>query len=202
MPGTPVPHDVIFFTSAAALREWLAANHATADELWLGYRPKASGQPSVTWEEVVDEVLCVGWIDGVRIRLDGGSAQRLTPRRRGSTWSARNVRRVEALIAAGRMEPAGLAAFAERREDRTAVYSFESADLGLDDAAEEALRARPGAWAFWDAQPAGYRRIAAHWVRSAKRDETRARRIATLVEDSAAGRRIAALARPARDERR
>jgi uncharacterized protein YdeI (YjbR/CyaY-like superfamily) len=195
---TPVPHDIIFFSSPAELRAWLEGNHATADELWLGYRPKASGIPTVTWEQVVDECLCFGWIDGVRIRVDGGSAQRLTPRRPGSNWSARNVGRVDALRREGRMHPAGEAAFARRRDDRTAIYSFE-AGLVLDAEAESSLRAADGAWAFWEAQPRGYRRLATHWVMSAKRPETRARRLAQLVAESAARRRIAAVApRPRR----
>jgi uncharacterized protein YdeI (YjbR/CyaY-like superfamily) len=136
----PIPHDVIFFSSARELGDWLEKHHAAADELWLGYSPKASGRPSVTWEEVVDECLCYGWIDGVRIRVDGGSAQRLTPRREGSNWSVRNVGRVEALRRAGRMRPAGEAAFGKRREDRTGVYSTDGA-LGFDDDSEAALRA-------------------------------------------------------------
>ena len=119
------PHDIGWFESPEELRDWLAEHHATAAEKWIGTRPKASGLPSVTWEEIVDEVLCVGWIDGIRKRVDGGSAQRITPRRTGSIWSARNVGRVEALRAAGRMRPAGEAEFAKRREDRTAIYSFE-----------------------------------------------------------------------------
>jgi uncharacterized protein YdeI (YjbR/CyaY-like superfamily) len=190
---TPVPHDIIFFSSPAELRDWLDENHATAAELWLGYRPKASGLPSVTWEQVVDECLCYGWIDGVRIRVDGGSAQRLTPRRDGSNWSARNVGRVEALRREGLMRPAGEAAFAKRREDRTATNSFD-AGLALDGDAEASLQANRGAWAFWEAQPNGYRRQATHWVMSAKRPETRARRLAQLVADSAANKRIGVLA--------
>jgi uncharacterized protein YdeI (YjbR/CyaY-like superfamily) len=194
---TPVPHDIIFFSSPGELRDWLEANHATAEELWLGYRPKASGLASVTWEEVVDECLCYGWIDGVRIRVDGGSAQRLTPRRVGSNWSARNVGRVEALRREGRMRPAGAAAFAKRRDDRTGIYSFD-AGLGLGHEAEAAIRSNDGAWAFWETQPKGYRRQATHWVMSAKRPETRARRLAQLVADSAAGRRIGVLTPPPR----
>jgi uncharacterized protein YdeI (YjbR/CyaY-like superfamily) len=190
---TPVPHDIIFFASHEELRDWLETNHASAPELWLGYRRKAAGVPTVTWEEVVDECLCYGWIDGVRIRVDGGSAQRLTPRREGSNWSARNVGRVEALREEGRMQPAGEAAFAKRREDRTAVYSSDGA-VGLDEDCEATLRSNLKAWSFWEAQPKGYRRTAAHWVMSAKRPETRRRRLDQLTDDSAAGRRIGLLA--------
>ena len=194
------PHDVLFPTSPEELRAWLDANHDTADERWVGFRPKASGLPTITWPELVDEVLCVGWIDGVRKPVDGGSAIRITPRRDGSNWSARNVGRVEALRAEGRMRPAGETAFGRRREDRTAIYSFEQ-QLAFDDAANAALDGADGARDFWDRQPAGYRRSATHWVMSAKRPETRAKRLATLVESCAHGERVAAIAptpRPAK----
>jgi uncharacterized protein YdeI (YjbR/CyaY-like superfamily) len=194
---TPVPHDIIFFSSPEELRDWLEANHASGAELWLGYRPKATGLPTVTWEEVVDELLCYGWIDGVRIRVEGGSAQRLTPRRDGSNWSARTVGRVEALRHEGRMQPSGEEAFARRREDRTAVYSSDGA-LTFDDEYEAALHANDRAWEFWEGQSQGYRRTATHWVMSAKRPETRERRLAQLISDSAAGRRIGPLAPPPR----
>jgi uncharacterized protein YdeI (YjbR/CyaY-like superfamily) len=184
-----VPHDVLFPTSPDELREWLEANHDTADERWVGFRPKASGLPTITWPELVDEVLCVGWIDGVRKPVEGGSAIRITPRREGSNWSARNVGRVEALRAEGRMRPAGEAAFGRRRPERTAVYSFEQ-QLAFDDEANAALDGVDGARAFWDRQPPGYRRLVTHWVMSAKRPETRAKRIATLAEASAQGERV------------
>jgi uncharacterized protein YdeI (YjbR/CyaY-like superfamily) len=187
------PHDVLFPTSPEELRAWLEAHHDTADERWVGFRPKASGLPTITWPELVDEVLCVGWIDGVRKPVEGGSAIRITPRRDGSNWSARNVGRVEALRAEGRMRLAGEAAFGRRREDRTAIYSFEQ-QLAFDDAANAALDGADGARAFWDRQPPGYRRSATHWVMSAKRPETRAKRLTTLVESCAHGERVAAIA--------
>jgi uncharacterized protein YdeI (YjbR/CyaY-like superfamily) len=188
----PTPHDIAWFRSPGELRAWLEANHAHATELWVGMRPKASGLPTVRWEEVVDEVLCVGWIDGVRYAADGGSCIRITPRRPGSVWSRRNVGRVEALRAEGRMRPAGEAAFARRREDRTAVYAFEQ-EGRLDPAVVDALRSA-GGLDFFESQPAGYRRLAAAWIADAKRPETRARRLGALVESSAAGRRVEALA--------
>ena len=186
---TPMPHDVVFFESTAALRAWLEAHHATATELWVGLRHRASGLPTLTWAELVDEVLCVGWIDGIRGPAAGGHAIRVTPRRPGSIWSARNVARVEVLRAQGRMTPAGEAAFGRRREDRTGVYSFE-AEPTLDDGATTALRTDPDGWAFWEAQPRGYRRSATHWVVGAKRPETRARRLAALVAACASGERL------------
>jgi uncharacterized protein YdeI (YjbR/CyaY-like superfamily) len=183
-----VPHDVVFFASPAELRDWLAANHASAPYLWAGFRAKGTG-PTITWPELVDEILCYGWIDSVRMPVEGGSAIRLTPRRDGSIWSARNVGRVEALRAEGRMRKPGEVAYAKRREDRTAIYSFER-DAALDADAAAALRADPSAWAFWDAQPPGYRRLATFWVTSAKRPETRAKRLGALVEACARGERL------------
>jgi uncharacterized protein YdeI (YjbR/CyaY-like superfamily) len=192
----PEPHDIAWFASAAELRTWLEAHHETAPELWVGMRPKATGQPTVTWHEIVDEVLCAGWIDGVRYAVEGGSCIRITPRRTGSTWSARNVGRVEAMRAGGRMLPAGEAAFALRRDERTAVYSYER-EGELDDGAVAALR-EAGGWGFYEAQPKTYRRAAANWVMSAKRPETRAKRLGALVEASAAGERVAEISpRPA-----
>lgn len=195
------PHDIGWFASPDELRDWLAAHHATALEKWVGMRPKAAGLPTVSWEQIVDEVLCVGWIDGIRKKTDGGSVIRITPRRTGSTWSARNVARIETLRAEGRLRPAGEAAFAERREDRTAIYSFDGS-WALDEAAEAALRADPEGWAFWEAQPRGYRRLGTSWVMSAKRPETRERRLGQLVDACRAGERlpqVTGAARPAKD---
>src|SRR6476661_1893815 len=128
------PHDVMFFATPAELRAWFDANHLTADELWLGYYRKATGRPSVAWSQVVDEALCVGWIDGVRKRVDDEvSVQRLTPRRKGSTWSAINVGKVAVLRAEGRMRPAGIAAFEARTEGNTAIYAYEQAPSSLSD---------------------------------------------------------------------
>jgi uncharacterized protein YdeI (YjbR/CyaY-like superfamily) len=183
------PHDIGWFESPEELRDWLEAHHESAPEKWVGTRPKATGLPSVTWEDIVDEVLCVGWIDGIRKRVDGGSAQRITPRRAGSVWSARNVGRVEALRAAGRMRPAGEAAFGRRRDDRTAIYSFERTWV-FDEATEAAMRRDPGGWAYWESLPAGYRRYGTQWVMSAKRPETRERLLAQLVDACAAGERV------------
>jgi uncharacterized protein YdeI (YjbR/CyaY-like superfamily) len=192
--------EPIFFASPAELRAWFASHADTERELWVGYHRKATGRPSLTWEQAVDEALCVGWIDGVRRSLDGERfIQRFTPRQARSTWSAVNVRRAEALLAEGRMTAAGRAAFERRREDRSGIYSYEQRRLATFAPAEQAaLDANAAARAFWDAQPAGYRRTATFWVASAKRPETRARRMAQLVEDSAAGRRIRSLTSPAR----
>jgi uncharacterized protein YdeI (YjbR/CyaY-like superfamily) len=190
----------IYFATPADLRDWFTANASTATELWVGFHRRRTGEPSVTWPEAVDEALCVGWIDGVRRSIDDDRyAIRFTPRKARSTWSAVNIRRAGELIAEGRMQAAGLAAFERRSDDRAAIYSYEQrhhAELAPEEQA--ALDANEAARAFWDRQPPSYRRTATYWVVSAKRPETRARRLATLIEDSAAGRRIGPLARPSR----
>jgi uncharacterized protein YdeI (YjbR/CyaY-like superfamily) len=185
------PRDVAFFASLEEFRAWLDANAEIAPELWIG-QPRATKdtRPSFSWAEMVDELLAYGWIDSVRMPLPPDAhAQRVTPRRPGSIWSARNVARVEALRAEGRMQLAGEAAFAKRRDDRTAVYSFDG-NWAFDEAAEAALRADPAAWAWFERQPAGYRRQAAHWVMSAKRAETRDGRLAKLVDGCTGGYRL------------
>lgn len=187
------PH---FLPDPTSLRTWLADNHETADFLWVGLYRKSTGQPSLTWPELVDEVLCFGWIDGVRRRVDAERyAIRISPRKPRSTWSNINVARMEALIAEGRVAPAGLAAYERRDPERTGIYSFEREARNLPEALLAELKADAAAWAFWQAQPPGYRRTATAWILSAKREATRRRRLATLVADSAAGQRIGPLRR-------
>jgi uncharacterized protein YdeI (YjbR/CyaY-like superfamily) len=154
----------------------------------------------MNWTEAVREALCFGWIDGIRRSLDDESyTNRFTPRRPRSNWSAVNIRHVEELIAEGRMTPAGLAAYEAREPERSGVYSYERRhEARLDEAQEAQFRANRAAWEFFGAQPPGYRQMAFYWVLSAKREETRERRLATLIEDSAAGRRLAQLTPPER----
>jgi uncharacterized protein YdeI (YjbR/CyaY-like superfamily) len=190
--STAPPATPAFFRTPAAFRAWLEKHHETARELLVGFYKKHSGTPSITWPESVDEALCFGWIDGVRRSLGPDSYSiRFTPRKPTSIWSRINVDNVERLTRAGRMQPAGLRAYAARTAERTGVYSFErlqSAQLSATE--EKALRANRKAADFFERQPPWYRRVAVHWVTSAKRDETRARRLAMLIKDSAAGRRI------------
>ena len=192
----PDSSEAIFFETPAQLRDWLDEHHASAPELIVGAWKKSTGKPSLTWPEIVEEALCVGWIDSIRRGVPGdGWTIRLTPRRKGSIWSAVNVAKVDELRAAGRLRPAGEAAFAARRADRTAVYSFERArDAKLDADEEARFRANAAAWAWFSAKPPSFRRQALHWVVSAKRPDTRERRLATLIADSAAGRPIRQLA--------
>ena len=187
-----------FFATPAEFRAWLEEHHADRRELLVGFYKTGSGRPSITWPESVDEALCFGWIDGVRRGIDGDSYSiRFTPRRPGSIWSTANVKRARELIELGRMTPAGLAAFEARKEERSGVYSYEQREDARLDAAQEArFRANPRAWEWFEGQPPWYRRAALHWVASAKREETRERRLATLIEDSAHGRTVKPLTRP------
>jgi len=182
----------IFFASAAEFRAWLEQHHAQAQELLVGYYKVGSGKPSLTWPESVDEALCFGWIDGLRKRLDDERYTiRFTPRKPRSTWSAVNVQRVAVLTAEGRMRPAGLKAFEARSADKTSIYSYEQRKAArLSPAQTRAFKANPAAWAYFQAQPAWYRTAATWWVVSAKKEETRERRLAQLIADSAAGRGI------------
>lgn len=187
-----------FFATPAHFRAWLEAHHETKKELLVGFHKKGTGRPSITWPESVDEALSFGWIDGVRHSLgEGAYTIRFTPRRPTSIWSAVNVARVAELTKVGRMRPAGLRAFGARTPERTGVYSFERNEAAkLTKAQEKTLRANRKAAAFFDAQPPGYRKVVTHWVTSAKKEETRERRLQRLIADSAAGRRIGILARP------
>jgi uncharacterized protein YdeI (YjbR/CyaY-like superfamily) len=186
-----------FFETPEDFRAWLEANHDTARELLVGYRKVGTGQPSITWPESVDEALCFGWIDGVRRRIDDASYSiRFTPRKKSSIWSAVNIARVEELTRLGRMRPAGQAAFAARADKKSAIYSYEQREnASLSDADEQEFRANEVAWAFFQSQPAWYRKAAAWWVVSAKKEETRRRRLLTLMADSAQGRTIKELTR-------
>ena len=186
-----------FFATPADLRRWLMRHHASDRELLVGFYKKASGRPSLTWAESVDEALCFGWIDGVRRTIDAESYSiRFTPRTKASTWSNVNTRRATDLIRNGRMQPAGLQAFEARDPAKAGIYSFEQRSKARLSAAGEArFRANADAWRFFETQPAGYRRTALWWVVSAKQDATRERRLQTLIADSAAGRRIAPLRR-------
>jgi uncharacterized protein YdeI (YjbR/CyaY-like superfamily) len=185
--GGSTERPAVFFDDAAEFRAWLEAHHDTADELWMGLYKKHMGTRGLTWAEAVREALCFGWIDSQAQRIDEDAVrQRWTPRRPGSVWSQINIDAVAELTAAGRMHPAGVAAFRRRSEDRSAVYSYEQdGELRWPDAYEQLLRAEPVASAFWEGATRSYRRIATHWVLSAKQEATRDRRMAQLVDDCA-----------------
>ena len=181
----------VFFPAEAEFRRWLEANHKTAPELLVGFWKKGSGKPSIDWPQARDQALCFGWIDGVRKSLgDEAYTIRFTPRRKGSIWSKVNLERFNALKAAGLMTEAGERGLTESTGPK-GVYSYEKPLAELASAEEKQFRRHKAAWAYWQSQPPGYRKLVLNWVTSAKRTETRAKRLATLIEDCAAGRRIA-----------
>jgi uncharacterized protein YdeI (YjbR/CyaY-like superfamily) len=185
----------IYFSSPQDFYDWLQDNHETADEVYVGYFKKRTNKPSLTWSQAVDQALCFGWIDGRLNRIDDERhMQRFTPRRPGSNWSKINVEKVAKLKEAGLMRPAGLAAFERRQNGKTGVYSFEN-EAKLAPEYEARLRSNKAASDYFDSRPPWYRRTAIHLVMSAKREETRERRLGQLIEDSAAGRDIKQLRR-------
>lgn len=189
-------HTPTFFPTPADFRAWLEEHHATTDHLWVGYYKKATNRPSVTWEDTVDEALCFGWIDGIRKSLDDESYMiRFTPRKPSSVWSKRNIELAERLTAEGRMKPEGLAAFALKDVHADSGYATANTDGALTDEMVTRFKETADAWEFYQEQPPGYRRQAERWVTSAKREETRERRLATLIDDSANRLRIKQLRR-------
>jgi uncharacterized protein YdeI (YjbR/CyaY-like superfamily) len=187
----PTRDQVLVFATREELRAWFEINHDTATDAFIGYYRRGVDNPSTTWAEAVEEALCFGWIDGITFRVDDEvTANRFTPRRKGSSWSAVNIAKVAELVATGRMHPAGLRAFEERDRRRDAIYSYERPPAKLPAEWIERFRGDAAAWAHWESETPSYRRSATHWVVSAKRPETRARRFETLVADAAAGRRV------------
>ena len=180
-----------FFETEADFRGWLAAHHDRADELLVGFWKKSSGKRSIDWPQARDQALCFGWIDGVRKSIDEESYTiRFMPRRKGSIWSRVNVGRYEALRADGLMNPAGERAYEENKQ-RTGVYAYENVEKELRPEETARFRRDKAAWADWERRPPFYRKVVLHWITSAKKPETRERRLATLIKDSAAGRKIA-----------
>lgn len=181
-----------FFATPAAFRAWLEKNHLTADELLVGFHKRDSGKASMTWPESVDAALCYGWIDGVRRSLGETSYTiRFTPRRARSIWSTVNITRMAFLVQEGLVRPAGLAAFERRTDDKSNVYAYErKQEAKLSPSDERKFRANRAAWAFFTAQAPSYQRVMTHYVVSAKKEETRARRLDALIAASAQGKRI------------
>jgi uncharacterized protein YdeI (YjbR/CyaY-like superfamily) len=187
----------LFFATADAFGAWLQEHHETATELLVGFHKKATGRPCMTWAESVEQALRFGWIDGVRRSLGEESYTiRFTPRKATSNWSAVNVAKVEELKAGGLMAPAGLRAYEARRPERTGIYSHERNEAAvLPPEFERRLRENEAAWEWFGGRAPGYRRTATHWVVSAKRQDTRERRLQQLIECSAEGRNVPPLAR-------
>ncbi|WP_218034193.1 YdeI/OmpD-associated family protein [Acrocarpospora corrugata] len=176
----------------------MVANHDAQTELWVGYYKVSTGKPSITWPESVDQALCFGWIDGVRKSVDDDSYKiRFTPRKARSIWSAVNIARFQELVESGLVHPKGQEVFDQRTADRSVVYSYEQGQAAeLPAEYEEKFRAEPAAWEWFQGQAPYYRRAATHWVTSAKREETRLKRLTQLISDSAEGRRVAVLTPP------
>jgi uncharacterized protein YdeI (YjbR/CyaY-like superfamily) len=193
-----VPSKVQFFASLPEWRSWLEEHHATAQEFWVGFYKRDSGRPSITWPEAVDGALCFGWIDGVRKSIDEISYKiRFTPRKPRSIWSAINVKRANELSANGLMHPAGRAAFENRDGKRSELYSYEQRKTAKFPKEYEKRFCRDKtAWKFFQSQPPWYRRTSTFWVVSAKKEETRLKRLARLIEDSRCQKTIAPLTRP------
>ncbi|MCD9025495.1 YdeI/OmpD-associated family protein [Cohnella silvisoli] len=184
----------IFFATPAEWRTWLSDNYDRLSHLLVGFYKKSSGKPSITWPESVDEALCYGWIDGVRKSLDEESYTiRFTPRKADSIWSAVNIRRVAELTEQGFMKPSGLTAFDKRKEDKSVIYSHEQKDksIELGSSYEQQFKANDKAWNYFESQAPGYRKTAIWWVISAKREETRLKRLTELIQDSEQGKKIA-----------
>ena len=175
-----------FFKTPSDLRKWFERHHASETELWVGYYKKDSGKPSITWPQSVDEALCFGWIDGIRKSVDDISYTiRFTPRKRRSTWSAVNIKRALELANLGLMLSAGLKAFEAREENRSGIYSYEQRSLELPDRYAKKLKKNLAAWKFFQAQPPSYRKAVNWYVLSARKEDTRLKRLDKLIEDSA-----------------
>ena len=189
--------DPVYFASQKAWRAWLEKNHDKSDGLLVGLAKTGSGLPHIGYAEVLDEALCFGWIDGRRHSIDDKRWMiRFSPRRRGSIWSAINVKHIDRLTKAGKMAPPGIATFEGRDRAKERSYSFENQNAAFSADEEKAFRANKAAWAFFEKMPRSYRHPATWWIVSAKKPETRQRRLAILIADSAAGRKVGPLRRP------
>jgi uncharacterized protein YdeI (YjbR/CyaY-like superfamily) len=194
----------VFFADPSEFHVWLEKNHDEASEIWVGFHKKSSGKRGITMPESVDEALCFGWIDSIRRSVsDTSYANRFTRRKTRSTWSAINIKRAKELIRLGRMQPAGLKAFEQRTDQRSAIYSYEQRRTAtLSGSFGTQFRVNKKAWNFFQSQPPWYRRVSAFWVLSAKREETKLKRLARLIEDSDNQRTIPPLARPEKHKNR
>ena len=187
----PTPTNVTYFRTPTELRRWFKANHRKAQELWVGFYKKGSGHPSVTWPESVDEALCAGWIDGIRKNVDAERYTiRFSPRKRTSIWSAINIRRMNELLAQGRVLPLGKEAFAARRENKSGIYSYEQRQAQLEEPYASLMKENRKAWTFFEAQPPGYRKQISWFVVSAKKEETRMSRLKILMDACEKGKRL------------
>jgi uncharacterized protein YdeI (YjbR/CyaY-like superfamily) len=183
--------EVVFFSDQVEFRKWLEKNHQTERELIVGFYKKSTGKPTMTWSDSVDQALCFGWIDGIRRKVDDESyCIRFTPRNPASTWSALNVKKANELIEKGLMQPDGLALFKTRKEENTAIYSYENKPEALPAFMEEKFRENKAAWDYFSVQPPSYRRTIYFWILSAKRKETQLARLEKIIEESGLKKRL------------
>ena len=181
----------LFFKNQDEFREWLRTNHKKETELWVGYFKKATGKPSMTWSESVDQALCYGWIDGLRRSIDDERYKiRFTPRKPNSNWSAVNIKKIAVLKKKRLMRKAGLDAWEKRKESKSQVYGYENKPLKLASKYDKELRGNADAWKYFKAAPPGYQKSVIGWIMSAKKDETRLRRLRQLIEHSALSERL------------
>jgi uncharacterized protein YdeI (YjbR/CyaY-like superfamily) len=182
---------ITFFPTQSHLRKWFEKNHKKANELWVGYYKKNTGKPSITWQESVDEALCFGWIDGIRKSINEESYKiRFTPRRKGSNWSAVNIKRIKELIKLGLVKPAGLEVFKNRDAKKDEQYSFEQQKVELPKTFEKKIKANSKVWEYFIKLPPYAKRLSTWWVISAKREETKLKRLDILIQCSEEGRKI------------
>ena len=174
-----------FFAKQSEFRRWLDKNHNKETELLVGFYKVDSGKPSMTWSQSVDEALCFGWIDGVRKSIDKDSYQiRFTQRKSTSIWSAVNIQKIEELTKQGFMQPAGLASFENRKEDKSKIYSYENEEVKFSSDFEKLFKANKIAWDYFQSLAPSYRKPSTNWVMSAKQEATRIKRLKELIDDS------------------
>lgn len=177
-----------FFAKQSGFRNWLKRNHNKKTELLVGFYKVGSVKPGITWPQAVDEALCFGWIDGVRKSIDKESYQiRFTQRKPASIWSAVNIKKMEVLTKQGLMQPAGLASFEKRKEERSKIYSHENAAMKFTPGFRKQFLANKKAWDYFQSLASSYKKTSVHWVMTAKQETTRLKRLHELIEDSEKG---------------
>jgi len=181
----------IFFSDQNEFRNWLEKNHQKESELFVGFYKIASGKPSMTWSQSVDQALCFGWIDGIRKSIDSESyCIRFTPRRAGSTWSLINIKKVEELKKSGLMTPEGIKAFKLKDEKKSQIYSYEKDSFRLGISYEKQFKENKSAWDFFLKQSPSYKKNVIYWIMSAKQEKTRESRLEKLIAQSAQQKKL------------
>ncbi len=181
----------LFFSKPAEFRKWLEKNQEKETELLIGFYKIATGKPSMTWSESVDQALCYGWIDGVRKSIDEESYSiRFTPRKKGSIWSNVNIKKVEELTKKELMQPKGIEAFKLRTAEKSGIYSFENEAKDLGTAFEKQFKVNANAWEFFNKQAPSYRKTIIGWIVSAKQEATRLSRLQKTIEACEKGKRL------------